>query len=216
MKKTEKNLVLIATLLFAVVLVVRIFPLALDYYRQGQDDIALMQERMERYRTLIVETEQWQDKEKLKLAEIADLQSWTFNSADPNLVSSSLQRNLRQIADSSGVELREMGVPRYSYVSEWLMVEQDANFSLSQDEMLPFLNNLQQTRPRLPIAAFSLTRNRRQFTGTVTVVGFAKMMEVASAQLSKPATQTNQAPSDEGPEFAPAGTIQMVPAGEPQ
>jgi hypothetical protein len=175
MKRNEKNLVLVFAFLAAVVLIVRVIPLLFDYYRSGQDEIALLNERLDRYRTLLVETQQWQDREQLKKAEITDLQSWAFVGTDPNLVSSSVQRTLRQAVESSGVELREIGVARYSYVGDWLMVEQDANFSLSQSAMLPFLTNVKNVRPRLQIAAFSITRNRRQFTGSLTVVGFARI-----------------------------------------
>jgi Type II secretion system (T2SS), protein M subtype b len=174
MKRSEKQLVAILGVLFALVLVVRVVPLLFDYYRQGREDIALLQERVERYRTLIVETSQWQEREQLKTAEVTDLQNWVFAGTDANLVSSSVQRSLRQLVASTGVELRETGVARYSYVGDWLMVEQDMDFALDQEAILPFLQALQAARPRLQIAAFSINRNRRQYTGELTVVGFSR------------------------------------------
>ncbi|MES2604019.1 MAG: type II secretion system protein GspM [Pseudomonadota bacterium] len=186
MKRSEKQLLTMAAVIFALLLVVRVVPMLVDYYRQGREDIALQQERRDRLRTLIVETSQWQEREQLKMAEVQDLQSWVFPGTDPNLVSSSLQRSLRQLVAGSGAELRETGVARYSYVGDWLMVEQDMNFALSQDAILPFLRALQASRPHLHVNAFSINRNRRQYTGSLTVVGFSRTEKNATTTAPDP------------------------------
>jgi hypothetical protein len=192
MKRNEKNLLILAGVLFSLVLVVRVVPMLLDYYARQRDEVALLGERIERSRTLIVETSQWREREALKRAEITDLQSWIFEGTDPNLVSSSVQRMLRQVVqNTAGVELREIDVPRYSSIDDWLVVEQDMDFALTQEAILPFLNALQNSRPRLQIAAFNVSHNRRQFTGRLTVVGFsrAKRVEPVAAPITTlPAT----------------------------
>ena len=174
MKRSEKNLLMLFGALFVVVLLVRVLPIAVNYYRSGREEIALLKEREARYRTLIVDTSQWQQREQLKTAQVTDLQTWIFPGTDPNLVSSSIQRSLRQLMADNSVELREAGVARYSYVGKWLMVEQDMSFSLNQPAILPFLRALDASRPRLQINAISISRNRKQFTGNLTVVGFAR------------------------------------------
>lgn len=191
MKRSEKKLVILAGALFALVLVVRVVPMLVGYYQQQREEVALLQERLERYRTLIVETSQWQEREALKRAEITDLENWVFEGTDPNLVSSSVQRMARQVVQATGVELREIDVPRYRLVGDWLVVEQDMDFALSQEAILPFLNALQNSRPRLQIAAFSVNHNRRQFTGSMTVVGFSRQKRpepVAAPSFPVPAT----------------------------
>lgn len=196
MKRSEKNLVILAGALLALVLVVRVIPLLFDYYRQSREDIALLQERVDRYRTLIVETSQWQEREQLKQAEVTDLESWVFPGTDPNLVSSSMQRALRQLVAGSGAELRETGVARYSYVDEWLMVEQDMDFALTQEAILPFLRALQASRPHLHISAFSINRARRQYTGKLTVVGFSRTSKNAPAAVESSAPLTLPPPPE--------------------
>lgn len=174
MKSNERKLLLLAGALLVVVLVVRVVPMALDYYRQGRDDIALLEERIERYRTLIQEQDQWMERETLKQAEIADLESWIFQGDNPNLIGSSVQRSLRQAVEQAGITVRETSVARYSYAGDWLMVEQEMSFTLDQNQILPFLDALQALRPRLHISALTVARNRRQFTGNITVVGFSR------------------------------------------
>lgn len=197
MKRSEKQLWMIAAALFLLVVLVRVLPMAVDYFRTGRAEIVLLKERMERYRTLIVDTSQWQQREQLKKAEVADMQTWIFPGSDPSLVSSSIQRSLRQMMSDSSVELREAGVARYSMVGKWLMVEQDMSFSLNQPAVLPFLQALDASRPRLQLGAISITRNRKQFTGTLTVVGFAR-------------TGKSEAAANEGVPAAPVATVMGV------
>lgn len=174
MKANEKKLVWLAGVLFALVIVVRLLPLAYGYYREGRDDIALLEERVERYRTLVQEQDQWVERETLKRAESADLESWVFQGNNPNLIGSSVQRALRQTMDQAGIAVRETPVAKYSTTGEWLMVTQEMTFTIEQHQILPFLNALQQLRPRLHVAAFNVARGRRQFSGSITVVGFAR------------------------------------------
>jgi hypothetical protein len=175
-KANERKLLVLAGIILAALLVVRVLPMAYGYYRQGREDIALLQERVERLQTLIEEQDVWSERETLKQAELADLQSWIFPGGNnPNLVSTGMQRTLRQAVEQAGVIVRETRVAEYSYVGEdWLMVSQEMSFTLDQPQILPFLNALQQLRPKLHVAAFSVARTRRQYSGNITVVGFSR------------------------------------------
>jgi hypothetical protein len=172
--KRTQNLAVLAGIMFVLLLAVRIVPMLYNYYQRGQEDIALLQERRDRYEQLIIDVDRWKENEILKQAEIADLESWIFEGANPSLVGSSVQRSLRQAVEKANVSIREMSVAEYNYVDNWLMVSQKMDFSVDQANILPFLNALQELRPRLHVSAFTVTRNRRQYTGSITVVGFSR------------------------------------------
>lgn len=174
MKENEKKLSLILATLFLLVVVIQVIPLLRTYYLDGQENIALLQDRLERYQQLIEDTEQWQEREALKRIESADYEHWVFEGSDSRLLATSVQRSLRQAVDQSGIAVREMSVARYSYVGDWLMVTQDMNVILEQEKILPFLSALNALTPKIFVTAFSVTRSRRQFTGTISVVGFGK------------------------------------------
>jgi len=55
-----------------------------------------------------------------------------------------------------------------------LMVTQEMDFVIEQEKILPFLELLKNSEPKLHITEFSINRNRRQFTGSITVTGFSK------------------------------------------
>jgi hypothetical protein len=175
-KANERKLFVLAGIILAALLVVRILPMAYGYYRQGREDIALLEDRVDSLQTLIQDQDIWSERETLKQAELADLQGWIFPGGNnPNLVASGMQRTLRQAVEQTGVIQREMRVAEYSYVGEnWLMVTQEMSFTLDQPQILPFLNALQQIRPKLHVATFNVARTRRQITGNITVVGFSR------------------------------------------
>lgn len=174
MKANEKKLLLLLGVMFALVLMVRVVPMIVGYYQSGREDIALLQERVERYQNLVTDTDEWKERAALKQAEIAEYENWVFQGSNPSLVGSSVQRSLRQAVSQAHVDVREMSVARYSYVEDWLMVSQDMSFIVEQQNILPFLQALNELRPRLHVAAFSVTHNRRQYTGNITVVGFSR------------------------------------------
>ena len=173
MKRNEKQLIILAGALFLLVLIVRIVPLLMDEYREGQAEIARLEDRIDRFRTLIAETDEWMEREALKRAEVAELETWVFEGDNPNLVGSSVQRTLRQAVEKAGISIRSMDVASFSRVDGWLQVNQNMDFILDQNEILPFLEAVEQLRPRLHVTAFNVTRNRRQYTGSITVTGFS-------------------------------------------
>ncbi|HWK54565.1 MAG TPA: type II secretion system protein GspM [Hyphomicrobiales bacterium] len=173
MNRRERQLVLVAALVFALVLAVRIVPGIAQYYRQGRDDVALLQERIDRYRALSEATAEWQERQQQKTLEVADLQAWVFSGSDANLVGNNVQRSLRVAVEKAGLEVREMNVAKYSYTGDWLMVTQEMSFTLDQNDILPFLTALQEMRPRLFVQGFTINRTRRQYSGNIVVAGFA-------------------------------------------
>ena len=61
----------------------------------------------ERYQDLIINADQWYANSLAQEAELAELESWVFTGASLNLVSSSVQRELRSV---SGVFNCELGI----------------------------------------------------------------------------------------------------------
>lgn len=176
MKANERKLLLLFGILAALVIVVRVVPLAYSYYREGRNEIAQLEERVDRFRTLIDEQGEWQERELLKQAELTELEAGIFQGSNANLIGSSMQRTFQQAAAQAGITVRETRTPQYRYVGEWLMVSQEVSFALEQSQILPFLNAIEALRPRLHVAAFNVARTRRGFSGNITVVGFARGM----------------------------------------
>ncbi|MDT8399093.1 MAG: type II secretion system protein GspM [Pseudomonadales bacterium] len=175
MKANEKKLVILAALVFAALVLFRLVPWAQAYYVEGQNEIARLERQIDRYRNLIEETGRWMEREESMRERVAGLDAWVFKGSTPPLIASSVQQELRKAGVASNVSVRSLSAPRYEYTDGWLRVNQQMTFTIDQDNILKFLNLLEQTRPRLLVTEFSISRNRREYTGNITVTGFSKL-----------------------------------------
>jgi hypothetical protein len=173
MKKNERKLLLLAGALFVAVLLVRVAPVVGAYYDQQREEVALLEERLDRYRDLIADTGRWIEREQARRAEVAQLEDWVF-SGSPGLVGASVQRELRRIAGEAGLQVRETPPPRPGRIDGWVVYQQEMSFLIEQDKILKFLNLLEQSRPRLFVTEFNITQSRRTYTGSLTVTGFSR------------------------------------------
>ena len=91
-----------------------------------------------------------------------------------NLIGTSVQRQLRQAVEEAGVVPRSYNTPRLAELEGWIMVTQEMDFVIEQENILKFLDLVEASRPKLLVTEFSINRNRRQYTGSIMVTGFAK------------------------------------------
>lgn len=176
MKSNEKKLIGLAAVLFLVVLVVRVVPLLKASYEDGRDEIEFLEQRIARLRMLVEEAPFIKDEEAERRQEVAALEDLVFTGTDPNLVGTSVQRQLRQAVDEAGVLIRSIDTPRIAQLDGWLRVTQEMDFVIDQNNILKFLDLLEHSKPRLHVTEFSINYNRRQYTGSITVTGFSKTM----------------------------------------
>ena len=137
-------------------------------------EIEFLEQRIQRLRYLVEEAPFIKDEEALKREEIAALQNWVFTGQDPNLIGSSVQRQLNQAVNEADLVVRQYSTPRFAETEGWLMVIQEMDFVIEQENIIEFLMLLENSAPKLHITEFNINRNRRQYTGSITVTGFSK------------------------------------------
>ena len=174
MKPSEKKLIGLAAAVFVILVVVQGIPYLRNSYQDGKDEIAFLEQRIDRLRKLVEEAPFIKDEEAAVREQMAALENWVFTGQDPNLIGSSVQRSLRQAVEEAGVSPRSYSTPRYSQVEGWLVVSQEMDFVIEQENILEFLELLDNSRPKLHVTEFSINRNRRQYLGSITVTGFSK------------------------------------------
>ncbi len=174
MKNNDKKLVAVAAILFLLVVIVRVIPLLKESYNEDLQEIEFLEQRIARMRSLMEEAPFIKDDEAARREEVAALASWTFTGQDPNLIGTSVQRQLRQAVEEAGVLPRSYNTPRIAEAEGWLLITQEMDFVIEQNAILQFLDLLENSRPRLHVTEFTINRNRRQYTGSITVTGFSK------------------------------------------
>ena len=176
MKSKEKKLVGLAAILFLLVVIVRVIPLLKDSYDEGLDEMEFLEQRIGRLRVLVEEAPFIVDEEIAKREEVAAMEGWVFTGQNSNLIGTSVQRQLRQAVEEAAVLPRSYNTPRIAETDGWILVKQEMDFVIEQENILKFLDLLENARPKLHVTEFSINRNRRQYTGSVTVTGFSKTL----------------------------------------
>ena len=174
MKSNEKKLVGLALLLLLALITVRVVPSLKTSYEDGLKEIELLEQQIARLQFMVEEFFIIQDREASRREDVAVLESLMFTGQEPNLIGSGVQRQLRQAVDEAGLLVRQYSTPRFIEIDGWLLVVQEMDFVIEQEKILQFLNLLENSSPKLHITEFNISRNRRQYTGSITVTGFSK------------------------------------------
>ena len=161
--------------LAAAFLVTSVVPALQGYYQrrnQAIDDIRLQIEREQR---LFDETSTW----RTRRAEVengeAGLESQVFSGATLPIIEANIQRVLTQQARDSQVSVTSTRLAERLDTDGWVMVRQEMSFRTNDAaNTIRFLRSLDASTPRLWVTDFSLDRSRNQYSGSITVVGFAK------------------------------------------
>jgi len=174
MKSNEKKLVGLALFFLLALITVRVVPSLKTSYEDGLKEIELLEQQIARLQFMVEEFFIIQDREASRREDVAVLESLMFTGQDPNLIGSGVQRQLRQAVDEAGLLVRQYSTPRFIEIDGWLLVVQEMDFVIEQEKILQFLNLLENSSPKLHITEFNISRNRRQYTGSITVTGFSK------------------------------------------
>jgi hypothetical protein len=89
---------------------------------------------------------------------------------------------LSQHARDSGITVASTRLADRLETAGWLMISQEMSFRTSEDgNTIEFLEKLENSTPKLRVTDFNLSRSRNQYSGSITVVGFARSEGLATA-----------------------------------
>lgn len=173
MIRTNPKLVYLAAAFLAVTLVFRVIPWYLSAYSSLRSDRESLRQELEYHRDL-VEGEQELAQRADEIAGLVTNIEHSVFDIPANLLGSEVQSIVRNVSGRTGVEIREMRVAEIESFEDWLKVSQEMNFTISQNRILPFLNALKAHEPKLYVSRFTVSRNRQQFVGSLTIEAFSR------------------------------------------
>lgn len=172
----EKRILGLALFVAVVFLLTNGFPAMLDVYRSRDLQVQALQTEINREQRLIDGADDWAQRRLDAELRMSELESNLFVAANSALLAAAIQRQAREIGLENGVTITSVSLAESNTAADWLMVEQTMSFALAdQNSMLRFLNSLRQSQPFLGISRFDLRRNRNQYVGEITVVGFSRV-----------------------------------------
>lgn len=172
----EKRILGLALFVAVVFLLGNGFPAMLDVYRSRDLQVQTLLTDIDREQRLIAGADDWAQRRIDAQLRLTELQSNLFVAGNSALLAAAIQRQAREAGLENGVTITSVSLAESNSAADWLMVEQTMAFALSdQNSMLRFLNSLRQSQPFLGISRFDLRRNRNQYIGEITVVGFSRV-----------------------------------------
>ncbi len=175
MTKREKNILGLAIVVGVIFLLTKGYPTIKGVYVERAEAIAQLEANLERERRLIEDAQTWSERRTEVETLGAELTTQLFQDTSIPLVSANLQRLVREYATQSNVSITSTKLAESMETEGWLLVEQELSIMTgNQNYILDLLRSIETSSPLLGVSAFSLRRNRNQYVGTITVVGFSR------------------------------------------
>ena len=171
----ERNILLLAAAVALMFMATRVVPAVGNIYDSREadiDDVLLAIEREER---LIENSLAWRERRIDAEVQQAQIETQIFSGDTIPLIEANIQRELSQHARDSGLSVNSTRLAESVEANDWLMISQEMSFRTGDaSNTVTFLRQLENSQPRLRVRDFSLNRSRNQYSGSITVVGFAQ------------------------------------------
>ena len=188
MTRREKTILYAGAAVVVLMVLVRGLPVAGEFYAERQENIALIRDDIAREQNLAAASEEWRARRDDIENRLAQLQTQVFETSTLPLLTANLQRMVRQYANDASISITSTKLAEAWETDGWLLVEQELSFTMDdQSNSLGFLRRLEESEPWLGVTSFTMRRNRNQYSGSVTVVGFSRSGAAESTQLSQAA-----------------------------
>lgn len=162
-----------------------VFPALRGVYQQRQEGIEEIRLEIEREQRLFEESIAWANRRAETEVRRTSLEEQVFTGQTFPLIEANIQRALTQYARDAQMNVTSTRLAERLETDGWLMVRQEMSFrTVNATNTIMFLQRLGEANPRLWVTGFAIDRTRDQFTGSITVVGFARTEGVQVAQAT--------------------------------
>ena len=176
--KNEKYILLLGGLVLMLFMSASVSPTIRALYNEREGDIERVRLDIERERRLIDNTASWRERRVEAEAIASDLESQIFSGDTIPIIEANIQRALSQHARDSQITVSSTRLAERLETQGWLLISQEMSFrTLDDGNTIRFLQLLEESAPRLWVREFSLNRSRNQYSGSITVVGFARNLD---------------------------------------
>ncbi|MEX0619016.1 MAG: GspMb/PilO family protein [Pseudohongiellaceae bacterium] len=184
--RREKTILALAGITALALLVARGLPVVGDWYDERAASVENVQLEIERERRLIDETVAWRDRRIEVEERETEMTARIFQGPTIPIIGANIEGTVRRLAQQSGLTISSTRLLEPEMNDDWLMVTLEMSFRTADStNPVSFLRELEVSAPRLYVSEFSLNRNRNQFSGSVTVAGFARTAGIVAPAVTQ-------------------------------
>ena len=173
--KREKNILMLAGLVALVFISTQVTPAVRGLYESREAEIEDVLLAITREERLIENSLQWRERRINTQVQAAEVAAQIFNGDTIPLIEANIQRDLSQHARDSGLSVSSTRLAERLQSDQWLLISQEMSFRTTDaSSTIRFLQSLENSSPLLRVKEFTVSRSRSQYSGSITVVGFAR------------------------------------------
>ncbi len=177
----ERNILIMAGVVAMVFIATQLWPAIDGLYEQRQQNIETVRLDIDREIRLIEDTASWRSRRVEVEERTAELERQIFTGETIPLVEANISRDLNTYARESGITVSSNRLAERLESGDWLLISQEMSFRTpNAGNTVALLQKLENSEPRLHVKDFSLNRSRTQYSGSITVVGFARSAGLVS------------------------------------
>lgn len=171
----ERNILILAAVTTVIFLLSYVVPTVRDFYQERANSIDSVLLDLSRETRFIGDSERWRERRIAAEEQRQELAAQVHQGNTIPLIEASIQRDLTQYARQSDITINSTRLAQREQTEGWILVSQEMSFRTNDaGNTVELLRLLETSTPRLHVKEFSLDRSRAQFTGSITVVGFAR------------------------------------------
>jgi len=182
--KRERNILILAGMVAVAFAITSLLPALQNLHQQRNETIEDIDLQIERERRLFDESITWRSRRAEVESIEAELQNQLFAGETIPIIEANIQRALTQYARDSRISVTSTRLAEQLDGDGWILITQEMAFRTNDAaNTINFLQSLENSTPRLWVSDFSIDRTRNQYSGSITVVGFARSEGLMVAEV---------------------------------
>jgi hypothetical protein len=163
-----------------------ILPRSYQFVRDQRVQIEKLQDEIKRYKKLADDSQFWQTQNQLAIKTRDEINTLLLQGNSRELVGAKMQGVLREIARTTGVNIKSLDLPDFSRTKEWVLVTQGVQFEGNSEKTLNFLKEIEHSKNALlVIVSVDVRSHRGLLNGQIKVTGFSRLPEAATHEGQK-------------------------------
>jgi len=177
-KKEQKSLWLAGILFFGYVIPFEAAPFIWKEGNQILDKIKKQKAEISRLHLLKAEVNKWQQDFQTVSQQVQTTESSLLNGETRALVSARAQSLLKEYASNSKINLTSVDLPEFVETGEWLLLTQSLKFEANSQQLMDFLQTLQQSTIKFWVVNLDVSVVRaNHIIGSLKVSSFSRKVQ---------------------------------------